>query len=115
MPAHVSAVQYISTWSMVVPASAMASDVLPRAKLPHSTDSTGSADGVGFSSTDTFFPKRQIVIPRYFLAYKYMLVYHSYVNTVLPFQCVLNVLKNHNLFLKILFFCCFILTGSTHT
>lgn len=71
--------KYNGIWLMVAPAFAMASDVPPVAKLPHSTDSTGSADVVGFSSTDTF-PKRQIVVPKYFLGSKHMLVYHSYVS-----------------------------------
>lgn len=65
---------------MVAPAYAMASDVPPVAKLPHSSDSTGSPNGMGFSSTDTFLLTRQIVVAKYFLGFKHMLVYHSYVS-----------------------------------
>lgn len=52
--------KYNGIWLMAAPSSAMASDVPPVAKLPHSTESTCSADGMGFSSTDTCVPKRQL-------------------------------------------------------
>lgn len=52
---------------MVAPALATASDVPPMAKLPQSTDSTGSAGGIVLSAAATFFPTRQRLVAKYFL------------------------------------------------
>lgn len=59
--------KYSGMWRMVAPAFAMASDVPPMAKLPHSTGSAGSAGGMGFTSTNTFFPTTHRVVAKYFL------------------------------------------------
>lgn len=76
---------------MVAPAFAMASDVPPMAKLPRSTDSAGSAGGLGVTSTEDF-ATTQGVAAKYFLSScgSVMLV-----NMVLSFQCVLSVLKRN--------------------
>lgn len=62
---------------MVAPALATARDVPAMAKLPQSTDSTGSAGGIIFSGTDAFFPTRQRLVVNYFLGLKHVLMYHS--------------------------------------
>lgn len=81
---------------MEAPALATASDVPPMAKLPHSTDSLGSAGGIVVCILD-FFPERQRIVAKYFTALKHVLMYQGYASKYsIHISAVHSILQKQN-------------------